>query len=442
MSSDIAIRVTGLSKCYQIYRQPRDRLKQFVLPRLQRLFGQSQKIYYREFWALRSVSFEVRKGETVGIIGKNGCGKSTLLQLICGTLNPTAGTVETSGRIAALLELGSGFNTEFTGSENIFLNGALLGLTRAEVDARYDAIVAFADIGEFIDQPVKTYSSGMFVRLAFAIQANVDPEILIVDEALAVGDAFFVHKCMLRFHQLQEAGTTILLVTHDPTAIKTLCSTAIWLDHGQVAASGKPSLVVDQYLSALVGQPVVADFSASPEPAKQEAPAPKSQPPESGETAIPNIDRRLGDQSCVFVGVGLYNEQMQSVEILDNDSIAVIRMTIRNELLEPNTPLILGYTLRNHRGIDLASSNSEIERFAIEAPPKNQSRTIRMKIGLPLLHPGSYSLTLSLGYRIDVAKVQSTDGITNALVFEVTSKKLVHVLMSLNTEYQLEPGHD
>ena len=170
------------------------------------MMGKSPNQYFREFWALKNVSFEIKKGETVGIVGRNGSGKSTLLQMICGTLTPTSGTVKTKGRIAALLELGSGFNPEFTGRENVYLNGALLGLSKEEVDERFEAIAAFADIGDFIEQPVKAYSSGMFVRLAFAIQANVDPEILIVDEALSVGDAYFVHRCMLRFHEMQAKG--------------------------------------------------------------------------------------------------------------------------------------------------------------------------------------------------------------------------------------------
>ena len=193
MSSEIAIKVENLSKCYQIYDQPRDRLKQFLLPRLQRVVGLTPKQYYREFWALKDTSFDVKKGETVGIIGRNGSGKSTLLQMICGTLSPTTGSVATHGRIAALLELGSGFNPEFTGRENVYMNASVLGLTNDEIDARFDEIAAFADIGEFIEQPVKTYSSGMYSRLAFSIAINVDPEILIVDEALAVGEIGRAH---------------------------------------------------------------------------------------------------------------------------------------------------------------------------------------------------------------------------------------------------------
>ena len=200
-SNDVIIKVDGVHKYYQVYDKPNDRLKQFVVPRLKRLLGRQPTGYFKEFKALHNVSFEVKKGETVGIIGRNGSGKSTLLQMICGTLTPTQGQIETHGRIAALLELGSGFNPEFTGRENVYMNATVLGLTTEEVDERFDSIVAFADIGDFIDQPTKTYSSGMVVRLAFAVIAHVDADILVIDEALSVGDAFFVQKCMHRRRQ-------------------------------------------------------------------------------------------------------------------------------------------------------------------------------------------------------------------------------------------------
>ena len=248
-SNDIAIRVSDLSKCYQIYDTPRDRLKQFVLPRLQRLSGRPPKQYFREFWALKDVSFEVKKGETVGIIGRNGSGKSTLLQIICGTLTPTSGGVETCGRIAALLELGSGFNPEFTGRENVYMNAAVLGLSNEEVDARFDDIAAFADIGNFIDQPVKTYSSGMYVRLAFAVIAHVNADILVIDEALAVGDAFFTQKCMRFLRNFMKTGT-VLFVSHDTGSIKSLCNYAVWLEKGQVIQEGVPKEVCELYLEA------------------------------------------------------------------------------------------------------------------------------------------------------------------------------------------------
>ena len=251
MSSEISIKVENLSKCYQIYAQPRDRLKQFVLPRLQSIAGKSPKQYFREFLALKNVSFEIKKGETVGIIGRNGSGKSTLLQMICGTLNPTGGSIQTNGRIAALLELGSGFNPEFTGRENVFLNAAVLGLSLGETKSRYDEIVAFADIGDFLDQPVKTYSSGMAVRLAFAVAINVDPQILVVDEALSVGDELFQRKCFSRIEAIKKNGATILFVSHAGSTIVELCDHAILMDAGEKLAMGKPKTIVGNYQKLL-----------------------------------------------------------------------------------------------------------------------------------------------------------------------------------------------
>jgi len=248
MSSDIAIKIENLSKCYQIYNAPRDRLKQFILPSLQRATGLQPQQYYREFWALRDISFEVKKGETVGVIGRNGGGKSTLLQLICGTLNPTSGTIQTNGRIAALLELGSGFNPEFTGRENVYLSCALLGLTKEETDARFDDVASFADIGSFIEQPVKTYSSGMFVRLAFAVNIVSQPDIMIVDEALAVGDMSFQAKCMTALRRIQDNGATVLFVSHDIGSIRSLCSQAAYLEKGILKGFGKASTLTEDYI--------------------------------------------------------------------------------------------------------------------------------------------------------------------------------------------------
>lgn len=245
MSSEVAIAVTHLGKCYQIYEQPIDRLKQMLM--------RGRKNYFREFWALKDISFTVAKGETVGIIGRNGSGKSTLLQMVCGTLNPTCGQISTQGRIAALLELGSGFNPEFTGRENVFLNAAILGLGQQEIEARYDSILKFADIGDFIDQPVKTYSSGMVVRLAFAVIAHVDADILVIDEALSVGDAFFTQKCMRFLRQFMKSGT-VLFVSHDTAAIKNLCSRCIWISEGQIKAEGPAKEVTELYLQDYYAQ--------------------------------------------------------------------------------------------------------------------------------------------------------------------------------------------
>ena len=248
MSSDIAIKVENLSKRYEVYRTPRDRLKQFVLPKIQALLRRPPQSYFKEFWALRDVTFEVKRGETVGIIGRNGSGKSTLLQMIASTLTPTAGSVQVSGRVAALLELGSGFNPDFSGRENVFMNGSILGMTEAEVAARFDDIAAFAEIGDFIEQPVKTYSSGMLMRLAFAVSVCVDPDILIIDEALAVGDMAFMFKCMKRLEQLTQSGVTLLFVSHDVGTIKAFCQRAVYLKQGSMVASGSASDMVELYL--------------------------------------------------------------------------------------------------------------------------------------------------------------------------------------------------
>jgi homopolymeric O-antigen transport system ATP-binding protein len=250
-SENIAVRVENLSKCYEIYGRPQDRLKQSIYPRLRKLAGQEPKNYYREFWALKDISFEVKKGETFGIIGRNGSGKSTLLQIICGTLAPTSGNVETNGRVTGLLELGSGFNPEFTGRENVFMNGAILGLSPDEISSRFADIAAFADIGQFIEQPIKTYSSGMVVRLAFAVAINIDPQILVVDEALSVGDELFQRKCFSRIEAIKSRGTTILFVSHSGATVVELCDRTLLLDFGEELAVGVPKIILGNYLRLL-----------------------------------------------------------------------------------------------------------------------------------------------------------------------------------------------
>ncbi len=237
--NNIAIRVNNLSKCYQLYNLPSDRLKQFL--------WRGRRQYFREFWALRDVSFEVGKGEVLGIIGRNGAGKSTLLQLLCGTLTPTSGNVEVNGRIAALLELGAGFNPEFTGRENVFMSAAILGLSPKEIEDRYEDIVDFSGIRDFIDQPVKTYSSGMYVRLAFSVATSVDPDILIVDEALSVGDGEFARKSFDRIRAMKEAGKTILFCSHSLYQVEAFCDRAIWLNEGKIEQIGTPAQAVVAY---------------------------------------------------------------------------------------------------------------------------------------------------------------------------------------------------
>lgn len=286
-SEEIAIEVRDLDKCYQIYERPQDRLKQSVMPRLNQFLGKPPVSYYREFWALRGVSFRVRKGETIGIIGRNGSGKSTLLQIICGTLTPSGGSVETDGRVAALLELGAGFNTDFTGRENVYLNGSVLGLGRDEIEERFDTIAEFAGIGDFMDQPVRTYSSGMVVRLGFSVASNVDPEILIVDEALAVGDELFQRKCFSRIEAIKAKGATILFVSHSGSTIIELCDHAILLDEGERIAEGLPKRIVGRYQKliyapaerrALIRQEVLDKFRLELEDAARSAQDPNREP--------------------------------------------------------------------------------------------------------------------------------------------------------------------
>lgn len=247
MSSEVAIEVDRLSKCFHIYEKPHHRLMQML--------SRGRGRFYREFWALRDVSFSVRRGETVGIVGCNGSGKSTLLQLVCGTLNPSAGTVRANGRIAALLELGSGFNPDFSGRENVYLNAAILGISGEEIERRFDAIAAFADIGNFLDEPVKTYSSGMALRLAFSVATNVDPEILVIDEALAVGDERFQRKCFARLDAIKKQGATILFVSHSGASIIEHCDRAVLLDAGQLLRSGTPKHIIGRYQRLLYAPP-------------------------------------------------------------------------------------------------------------------------------------------------------------------------------------------
>jgi lipopolysaccharide transport system ATP-binding protein len=253
-SNDVAIEVSGVSKRYELYSKPSDQLKQFLLPRLQRLAGMRPGNYFQEFWALKDISFEVKKGEAFGIVGRNGSGKSTLLQIITGTLSPTTGTVATTGRVAALLELGSGFDPEFTGRENVYMNGALLGFDRSQIDRKFDAIAAFADIGLHLDQPVKSYSSGMIVRLAIAVQTQVEPDILIVDEALAVGDALFQKRCYRQIDKLLSNGCTLLFVSHDQEIVRTLTSRAVFLNSGLPAKYGMTTEVLFAYREFLQAQ--------------------------------------------------------------------------------------------------------------------------------------------------------------------------------------------
>jgi lipopolysaccharide transport system ATP-binding protein len=324
MSSEAVVKIDNLSKCYRIFNHPKDRLKQ--------IFAGKNKKFYREFWAIKNASFEINKGEAVGIIGKNGSGKSTLLQLICGTLNPTSGTITTQGKFAALLELGSGFNPEFTGRENVFMNAGLLGLTHDETAARFNQIEAFAEIGDFIDQPIKSYSSGMMVRLAFAVIAHVDADVLVIDEALAVGDVFFTQKCMRFLRDFMKTGT-LIFVSHDSAAVINLCKRAIWLQDGSICMQGSPDQVSNAYLAARYGIPSKTDLESSQDRVE----------PDQHETIAfeKDIDIMLAQNECVGVSnkihifefnnsgesFGIGGAKIRCVELLDTKNRLLTHVT-------------------------------------------------------------------------------------------------------------------
>jgi lipopolysaccharide transport system ATP-binding protein len=369
MSSEVAIEVREAGKCFHLYGSPQDRLKELARSTFWRWGNGREKHYFKEFWAVKPLSFSVRRGETVGIIGRNGSGKSTLLQMICGTLTPTTGHLRTTGRLAALLELGSGFNPEFSGRENVFLNAALLGLTESEIKDRFDDIVRFAEIGAFIDEPVKTYSSGMMVRLAFAVQSQIDPDILVVDEALAVGDARFQAKCFDRLNKLREAGTSILLVTHSSEQIVTHCDRALLLDAGQMLAIGSPRTVVNKYLDLLFSREQPASTAlAAAKPAVDGASVPDV--PAGAEAFGSGLDDlfhtrpnynpseyRWGDRSVSILDFALSAGKTRYPSAVENGD--PLRLQLRILPHHDIERAVIGFTVKNKEGVTLYATNTE-----------------------------------------------------------------------------------
>ena len=416
IEAEPAISVEGVAKCYQIYARPQDRLRQAVLPRVRKHLGFAPKQYFSEFWALRDVGFRIDRGETVAIIGKNGSGKSTLLQVICGTLTPTAGEVRVNGRIAALLELGSGFNPEFTGRENVYLNGSVLGLTRAQVDERFEAITAFADIGEFIDQPVKTYSSGMYVRLAFAVIANVDADVLVVDEALAVGDVFFAQKCMRFLRQFQEAGGTLVFVSHSSAAVVNLCRRAIWLERGRVVMDGPAKEVSEAYHAKSYGMEVAA--RAADDDAGHEDVA--------GEEITDASTMKVFRFNRGAAAFGDGRARIQSVSLLGADGRPVTRVEggepvrLRVEALasdEIASPVV-GFLFKDALGQHLFGTNTYLQGRG-PRPPVAAGQRLRAEFGfrMPWLPVGKYSIDLALADGTHAEHVQN-DWVFDGLVVE------------------------
>lgn len=347
----IALRVENVSKQYRIYENPGDRLKETLT--------RGHWKWHREFWALNNVSFDIEAGTTTGIIGPNGSGKSTLLQIITGTLEPTHGNVWYDGRIAALLELGAGFNPEFTGIENVFMNAALMGYSRKETEDLLPKIERFAEIGDFINQPVKSYSSGMYVRLAFATAISTEPQILIIDEALSVGDALFQHRCLRRIKQMQEAGTTILFVSHDPTAVKALCSRTILLNNGRVDTDGKPSEVLNRYQGLIMER---EEAYEADEPEAVDAVPEMTLYENAARPAVLHHTYRHGDRSAEIVNAELLNDSRQPADLVETGDRLVARLRVRfnRRIKDP----VFGFLIRNRHGIHAYGANTEQKGIA------------------------------------------------------------------------------
>jgi len=413
-----AIRVDAVSKQYRIYNRPVDRLKESLT--------RGRWKTHREFWALSNVSFEVEAGTTTGIIGPNGSGKSTLLQIITGTLEPTHGTVWHAGRIAALLELGAGFNPEFTGIENIFMNSALMGLSKSETEKLLPEITSFAEIGDFLDQPLKTYSSGMYIRLAFATAIASSPEILIVDEALSVGDAVFQHRCTRRIKEMQEHGTTILFVSHDPGAIRALCSRGILLNDGRMAADGAPADVLDRY------QKVIMDREAAYAEGqlalrREKSPAVSELP----ETATPQFTYRHGNGDAEIVHVDLLNRERRPVKLVDTGELVHVR--VRAVFHEDIDDPVYGIIIRNRHGIHLYGTNSEVQ--GLQSGRVKRGDTVETTFSFNCwLAPDLYSISIAVHSPTAV----SFDWMDGALFFRVFSDTPIEGVANLNATITMQ----
>jgi ABC-type polysaccharide/polyol phosphate transport system ATPase subunit len=402
-----AVQFANASKSYAIYDAPGDRLKELLT------FNRIRR--RREFWALRDVTFDICRGETFCIIGENGAGKSTLLQLIAGILQPSAGNVQVAGRVSALLELGSGFNPEFTGRQNVYLSGAILGFSTEAMHAKYDSIAGFAEIGEFINQPVKTYSSGMTVRLAFAVAIHVDPDILLVDEALAVGDIYFRQRCMRKVHELREGGTTIVFVSHSVADVKALGERTLWLHEGQVRELGPTDKVVSKYLAAMAAKDA-AYLELKELRAAENAPAPSNGSTEVV-TTIPNVDHRHGDQRAKVIGIVVLDVRGAATHFLEPGSEIIVRISVRadDSIREPN----VGFLLRNHLGVDFAGTNTLREGLALPPMLAGDIYTVDFCLELPVLYPSHFSFSPAIADGPLVA-YKMCDWIDNAVTLQMS----------------------
>ena len=378
MESKNAIEIRNLSKMYKLYNKPSDRLRDSL--------GLSRKKRYKEHYALQNINFDIHEGECVGIIGTNGSGKSTILKIITGVLSPTEGTVTVNGRISALLELGAGFNPEYSGMENIYLNGTMLGFSEEEIDSRLDEILSFADIGDFVNQPVKTYSSGMFVRLAFAVAINIDPEILVVDEALSVGDVFFQSKCYHKFEEFKKQGKTILFVSHDLGSVSKYCDRVILLNQGEMLDEGTPKAMVDMYKQLLVHQ----------DPVKQ---AENTEPEENwkdGFQVNPN-NLEYGEKQAEIRDFVVVDSSGRHTNTIEKGSEFEIKMRLHfNESIQQP---IAAFTIKNIQGTEITGTNTMYEGINIEHPDAGRECVVTFRQKMDL-QGGEYLISFGCtGYR-------------------------------------------
>ncbi|GBC60663.1 ABC transporter ATP-binding protein [Desulfonema ishimotonii] len=428
MSDEIVISARNLSKCYQIYGQPIDRLKQSI--------WRSRKKFFREFWALRDASFEIRKGETVGIVGSNGSGKSTLLQMICGILNPTAGEFHVNGRVAALLELGAGFNPEFSGRENVFMNAAIMGLSKPETESCYDDIVTFAGIGDFIEQPVKTYSSGMYVRLAFATAINVSPDILVVDEALSVGDIRFQQKCMAKIKSFCENGT-VIFVSHDTGAVTELCSRAIWIEKGEIRMDGEPKSVVESYHQYMYEGDINGTDAVEPDSPLKDSPDGDNgdADTEAGFLQVSDDVRQFGNHNVTIEKVRISsgancNGVIRSAEPCE---IGLI-FTARRDIASP----IIGFLIKDRLGRDIIGDNTALigQNMSRMAGGRRYRVDFRLEMW-PNLCEGDYTLSIAIADGT-VEDHEQCHWLYDAVAFKSTPVKVPAGLFSvLNTDVRI-----
>jgi lipopolysaccharide transport system ATP-binding protein len=428
------IKAEKISKCFRIYKHPSDHIKELLS------FGKWQ--FHEPFWAVKGVDLSVERGCCLGIIGENGSGKSTLLRMIAGVIRPTSGCIAVDGRVSALLELGAGFNPQFTGRENIFLNASILGFTDAETRERIPSIEKFAEIGDFVDRPVKTYSSGMFVRLAFAVAIHMDPDILIVDEALSVGDMFFQQRCIRRIHQLKRQGVTIVFVSHDNETMRALADRAIWMDKGECRLEGKADEVVSKYLAAMVmrGRKEVMEEEALGKPLDAPVDLDISQEalariPDCIEH-IANVDHRFGNGKARVLGIGIFGNQGLPVTGVEQGDRICIRISVEylDEVAKPN----IGFVLRNRLGQDVTGTNVMTEGMLMPRAQAGERTSVDFVMELPFLQAGFYHFSPAVADGT-LDEYAMCDWIDNACAIEVIQRTITYGHMRIPMRIRVMP---